>query len=213
MADDMSAKPDNIAGAVLAGGKSRRMGRDKLSLRLDGATLLQRAASVLLAAMDEVLVVTDSPERVAGHGALKGVRIVADLVPGIGPLGGIQAALRASSCAAVLAVASDMPRLDAGVIAKLAALWCDGEFDALVPLVDGHPEPLHAVYSRRCLPAIETQIARGKYAVRGIFQHVRVRWWTPCAADAASLLNVNTPDEWSAVTDEAGRAKACGGQE
>jgi len=183
------------------------MGCDKLSLRVDGVTLLERAAGVLREVFDDVLVVTNEAERAAG---LAGVRVMADIVPGIGPLGGIHAALAAAGGDGVFVVAADMPRLDAGVIGRQVARWPTVEADALVPRVDGRAEPLHAVYSNRCLPAIERQMALGEYGVRAIFEHIRVAWWTPDAADAACFANVNTPAEWSAMAGESRRAKRLG---
>ena len=192
------SEPELPAGIVVAGGASRRMGRDKSLLRLDGATLLERAVATLAEVFDEVLV--------AGGDAPGGARAVRDIFPGIGPLGGIHAGLEATDRAAAFVVACDMPLLDAGVIAKQIALWQETDADALVPVAGGRPEPLHAIYAARCLTAIEDQIGRGDHCVRTLFESVRVRFWEPDPSDARSFANVNTPEEWAAIT-RAGQAK------
>jgi len=197
----MTRTGKSVTGVILAGGRSTRMGRDKSRLRLDGETLVERAVGRLAPLFDEVLVVADSADRFddLGH-----ARIVGDLVPGVGPVGGIYTALKQACGSAVFVVACDMPRLDPGVISRQLGMWSEGDSDALVPVVGGRPEPLHAVYSKRCTPAIEEQIRRGEYRVRALFETVRVRFWEVGPGEARAFANVNTPDDWATIIGTGG---------
>ena len=197
--------PDLPAGIVLAGGASSRMGRDKSLLRLDGSTLLERAVATLSHVFEEVLVAGGREVRTANR---ERVRVVQDRFPCLGPLGGIHAALKETDRNAGFVAACDMPLLDPDVIAKQVALWRTVETDALVPLVNGRPEPLHAVYAKRCLPAIEEQIERGEYRVRALLNAVRVHFWEPGPAETRTFANVNTPEDWAEITSPGG-GKAC----
>jgi molybdopterin-guanine dinucleotide biosynthesis protein A len=187
-----------IAGVVLAGGMSRRMGTDKARLAVGRQTLLERTTGVLLELFDEVIVVADRADRFTG---LAGVRVVADLLPGAGPLGGIHAALNAIAAPAAFVVACDMPLLDASVVARQIVVWRDTDADALAPLLHGRPEPLHAVYATSCLPAIEDQIRRGDCRVHALFDAIRVCFWEPDPADARAFTNVNTPEDWAGLAE------------
>ena len=126
---------------ILAGGRSRRMGRDKADLQVGGQSLLVRTACVLSEVVDEILVVgRDSFSSALPHS----VRAVPDEVPGIGPLGGLLSGLRRTTYPYAVVVACDLPFLDAGVLRHLLTL-APG-YDAVVPFVGGHNQPLHAVY-------------------------------------------------------------------
>ncbi|MFO7899753.1 MAG: molybdenum cofactor guanylyltransferase, partial [Planctomycetota bacterium] len=201
VASPVTGRQSRIAGVVLAGGQSARMGRDKARLRLGEQTLLERTTGLLCKLFDEVLVVVDRADRI---GAARGARVVEDLVPRIGPLGGIYTALMTTERPAVFVVACDMPRLDARVISDQLRPWEPADADALVPLVEGRAEPLHAVYSRRCVPAIERRIEQRDYRVRAFFEAVRVRFWEPGPAAASSFANVNTPEDWAAIVESGG---------
>ena len=197
----MNDPPQTVAGIVLAGGKSTRMGRDKSLLPVGGTTLLGRTIRVLAGVFEEVLVVADRADR---FGALGNVGVVEDLVPDIGPLGGIYTGLKESAKPACFVVACDMPLLDPGVISRQLGIWPAAGADALVPVVNGWAEPLHSVYGKGCLPAIERQIEQKDHRVRAVFDLVRVHFWHPAPEDAGAFANVNTPDEWAQLVDTGG---------
>lgn len=149
------------AGLVLAGGASRRMGRDKATLEVDGERLVDRAVR-LLGAVTRLVVVVRGPVRRLGPVAPEGVRVVEIDDPGAGPLGAVVRGLDTLACpphalpadapAAILAVDQAAP--NAAVLRRLAERL--GRSPAVVPLVDGRPEPLHAVVrvgARTCLGA------------------------------------------------------------
>src|SRR5918994_5153663 len=201
-----ATNPDRapLSAAALAGGQSRRMGTDKALLPLvpGGQPMLGVVLERLSAVADDTFVVADDQAR---YSAL-GVRVVPDLSPQVGALGGIQAAIAWSAHEHCLAVACDMPFLSLPLLRRMADEPRD--YDVLVPLIPGESrqrddglvyQTLHAIYSKRCLPFIERRIAEGKKQVVSFFADVRVRTldvtditlWDP---DLRSFFNVNTPE-------------------
>jgi molybdenum cofactor guanylyltransferase len=193
-----------LSAAALAGGQSRRMGTDKALLPLvaGGEPMLGIVLQRLSAVADEVLVVANDGAKYAALGA----RVVPDLRPDVGALGGIQAAIASSEHDYCLVVACDMPFLSLPLLRRMADEPRD--YDVLVPLIPGESrqrsdglvfQTLHAIYSRDCLPFIEKRIAEGKKQVVGFFEDVRVRAldvaeiarWDP---DLRSFFNANTPE-------------------
>jgi molybdopterin-guanine dinucleotide biosynthesis protein A len=193
-------RPTDVTGVVLAGGQSRRMGRDKALLELSGETLLARAVRLLSAVTTELLVVG----RQALDGSPSSVRIVPDEQPGLGPLGGIATALRTMRTQHALVVACDMPLLQPALLRLLLSLAAQA--DAIVPRSAQGPEPLHAVYSAGCLPAVDACLRDGERAVSALLARVRTQYvepreWAPYDPDGLSFLNVNTPDDWLRIVE------------
>jgi molybdenum cofactor guanylyltransferase len=202
------ARHFDLSAAVLAGGRSSRMGTDKALLRVGGRTLLERVIEVLQTTSDEVHIIGDRPEY---HGF--GVKVVADLHPGTGPLGGIATAIATASCEQVLVVACDMPFLSADLIRAMAMVPRD--YDVLVPVTaaersqqgDGQTfEALHAIYSKSCLPAIQESLNRREYRAVGFFHKVRVKqleesWLRRFDPELRSLMNTNDAEELGNARD------------
>ena len=189
-----------ITAVILAGGQSRRLGRDKAVEPFAGEPLIRRVirrASEAVAAQHIVVVVAD-----AGRAAalpLDDDHLTAvDVFPDCGSLGGIYTGLYASSTEWSLVTACDMPFLSTHLLAHMAGLR-DG-VDAVVPIVDGRPEPTHALYARRCLPAIEKRLRAGQLKISGFFDDVSVRYvpendvklFDP---DLLSFFNINRPED------------------
>ena len=182
------------SGAILVGGKSRRMGMDKPALLLGGQPLIERVIDALAEVVDEVLLVGQE----AGRFARLGLPCVADLVPGGGPLAGIHTALAAARHPVCVVVACDMPFLQPALLAYLleqAPGW-----DAVVPRVDDHLEPLHAVYARSSLPTIERMLRKGERCPLDLYPRVRVRYVNSDEIAAftngwRSFINLNTPED------------------
>jgi molybdenum cofactor guanylyltransferase len=142
------------SGFVLAGGGSTRMGRDKALLPYRGTTLVEHMAQAVQAAAGSVALVGD-PMRYSSLG----YPVHPDKFSGCGPLGGIYTALSVSSAHWNLIVACDMPGVTADVLRVLLASaqeWSGSCVVAIGPT--GEPEPLCAVYHRRCLPALARAI-------------------------------------------------------
>lgn len=186
-------------GVVLAGGASRRMGRDKAALLLDGAPMLARVVGRLRAALPDVIVV-GPPERAA---LVPDTRIVPDAWPGRGPIGGIATALRVVATPYIFVTACDMPFLEPTFIRFLLTL-APG-YDAVVPQTERGTEQLHAVYARTCLPAALALLEAGDLAVAHLYATLRVRHaapaeWSAYDPTGLALTNINTPEDWARVS-------------
>lgn len=186
---------DTVTGAILAGGKSRRMGVDKALLPYRRGNLIEAIYSQIGALFAHVMVVGSMPER---YDFLP-CRKVTDIHRGFGALGGIHAALVNSETPLVFATACDMPYL----VDDLVRLLCSKgmESDVVVPEGDRGLEPLHAIYSKSALDAIERAIGRGERQVISIFPELKVTKITRAEVTLfdphfRSFVNVNTPEDY-----------------
>lgn len=167
------AETKDVTGIILAGGKSSRLGRDKAFEAIDRETLIERAVRQL-SELDELIVVTS--ERIASllDACRLRARIVKDVHTGQGPMGGLHAGLLAASSDYSLVVACDLPFLNQDLLRYMIGLRRG--YDLVVPRVSGMPEPLHAVYSKSCLPAIERRLSEGRPMVYSLLEGIRVRF-------------------------------------
>jgi molybdopterin-guanine dinucleotide biosynthesis protein A len=185
----------SFSGVILAGGKSRRMGRDKSHLILRGETLVARAVRLVGALTDDVILVTNAPEQFTGVGA----RLTGDVIPGGGALSGIHAGLTSARCAWALVVACDMPFLNLDLVRYMASLT-PGQ-SVVAPRWQGEIETLHTLYARDCLPVIEPMLRRGGGRIIDFYEQVKTRYVEPdeiARFDPGGLafFNVNSPDDW-----------------
>jgi molybdopterin-guanine dinucleotide biosynthesis protein A len=125
--------------------------------------------------------------------------MVADVIPDKGALGGIYSALYHSHSDYTLAIACDMPFLSPELLRYMASL-CTGEYDVIVPRLDGYPQGLHAFYSKACLAPIRRRLETDRLKVIGFYDSVRVRYLdepehSRLDPTGLSFHNVNTPDE------------------
>jgi molybdopterin-guanine dinucleotide biosynthesis protein A len=183
-----------LAGLVLAGGAATRMGGDKALIVFEGQALIVRVAERLARATDPVLVASGRPGRLGAIGFPE----VADLSPGCGPLGGLVAGLSASPHQLTAVVAVDMPHVSPGLLGFLASLHADE--DAVAPLGETGVEPLHAVYSRSALPAMQEALRQGQYGLRRLLSRLRVRHvaaeeWGHLEVDPRFAFNMNRPQD------------------
>ena len=179
---------------VLAGGRARRLGRDKLSEMVGGQTLLQRVIEHLGLLSEEILIVI-AQHRPCPALTASPVEVVTDLYPGGGALGGIYTGLVRARSLHSLVVAGDMPFLNPFLLRYLIQL--SPEFDVVVPRVEGRLEPLHAVYSKNCLIPIQRRIELGELKILGFLEQVRVRYVEEAEIDKLdpkrlSFFNINT---------------------
>ena len=182
---------------ILAGGRSRRLGRDKVREKVGSRSLLARVATAVMSIGSEVIVVT-ADETVNLPAVAPDVRIVSDLQPGTGPLGGIYTGLRASNTRSNLVVAADMPFLNQPLLRYMIGLAVD--VDVVVPRIGDMVESLHAVYRKSCVEPIERMLKQGELSVQRLFPLVKVRY---IAADEIarfdpqmmSFFNINTMED------------------
>lgn len=183
------------------------MGETKAALVIAGEPLLRRVTHRLQAAVSPVLVV-GPPELSLLE---PGVRILADLHPGIGPLAGLEAALSAITTEMAFVVACDMPCIEPELIRAMVEFASESPEADVVALARENPasgihdkdsiEYLHAVYRTSCLPVLSRQIAAECYALHQLFAELCVRIFPPKLAaqldpHGFSTLNANTPKEW-----------------
>lgn len=156
---------------VLCGGRSSRMGFDKAFIKAGGSTLIQRQVEALSGRFNKILLATNSPEK---YGARDRVETVTDGVPGLGPLGGLAAALAKSDARYNFVVACDMPFVSPDLAAYMVGSVKKG-FQAVVPFYGKEYQPLCAVYSRDCLGAINEALAGNRLKLVRLFSRLKVR--------------------------------------
>lgn len=196
---------------INAGGESRRMGRPKALLPVppDNLPLIAHVAQRLSRLpLNRLIVVANDPTLPEKAHLPAHAFFTSDAYPGTGTLGGIATGLQHAEGWAIV-VACDLPFVDAGVFALLARFAAEQDaqrdrWDAIVPVVGGYEEPLHALYHRRCLPAIEARLAQGQRRVISFMGDVRtcyVHEETLRSVDPElrSFINVNTPEEWQSA--------------
>ncbi|MCX7683573.1 MAG: molybdenum cofactor guanylyltransferase [Anaerolineae bacterium] len=184
-----------VSGLILAGGASRRMGRDKAFLELGGRALIELVIVQMATVCAEVLIVAGDVRPYLGLG----LPTVQDRFQGAGVLGGLHAGLEAASYELTIAVGCDMPFLNPALLEALIR-WSEG-FDVVLLRRGTEVEPLHATYRRTCLQPIEEAIQAGERRIISFFDRVRVRYLTPeevrpLDPELRSFFNVNTPEEW-----------------
>jgi molybdenum cofactor guanylyltransferase len=187
---------DGMAGFVLVGGNSSRMGRDKAQLPLHGRTLVEHIAGAVAEAAGSVTLI-GAPERYQSLG----FGMLPDSRPGAGPLGGICTALAATDAEWNLMVACDMPGISAPFLRRLLDAAQGSAADCLLPSGPGGlPEPLCAVYHSRCRETISQALDRGVRKVTAGLAGLNIAPWI--VPEAHWFRNVNTPDEWAAFLHE-----------
>ncbi|MBC8167279.1 MAG: molybdenum cofactor guanylyltransferase [Bryobacteraceae bacterium] len=185
-----------MAGFILVGGASSRMGTDKAALLLEGRTFVQRIAEELLAVTDSVTLIGKDSGKLQPN-----LPSAPDAYENWGALGGVHAALSASQSQWSLIVACDLPFVTAGLFARLAGLREDFEAVAAIQK-DGRPQPLAALYRNDpCLVRADQLIKSGERRPIALLQSVRTRW-TPFSEleqlpGAEHFFdNINTPQDY-----------------
>lgn len=190
--------PKNISCIVLAGGEGSRLKRDKIFETVGNRSLLERVVSVISSFNNDIIIVTSKGQsfpQLAGHPML---RIVTDIYPGRGVLGGLYTGLVTSNSLYNLIVASDMPFLNQALLRYMTKLVSG--FDAVIPRLGNMVEPLHAVYSKSCMPPMEWLLKQGNLKTSNILPLIRVRYVEAQEIDRfdlkhLSLFNVNTESD------------------
>jgi molybdopterin-guanine dinucleotide biosynthesis protein A len=193
---------ETVTAVVLAGGRGTRLGGvNKALLEIGGRRVIDRLLEAVrpIAIGPIVLVNNDGS---LNH--LAGTRVVGDVDPGAGALVGLYSGLRVVATPLAVALACDMPFVSTPLLRGLLAEA--PQWDAVVPLVGGQPEPLHAIYRQTCIPAIEAALGAGQKRLISFFEAVKVRYveeealraWDP---DLRSFLNVNRPDDLARATE------------
>lgn len=175
------------------------MGEDKALKSFLGRPLIHHVVDRLKTVANEIIVTTNRPQDYA----FLGLRLVSDLKPGRGALGGLYTAIASASHPQVAVIACDMPFASAKLIEAAGRIMDEEQVDVVIAKSDEGYEPLHAVYRREtCLPAIEAAINADQWKVIAWFPQAKVRVLTPgeverCDPDGLAFWNVNTPEEFA----------------
>ena len=185
----------SITGIILAGRKSTRIGANKPQLKIGKSHLIDRVLDTLSQFTSSILIVTTEDQIDLAKSATPSARMVKDIYPGKGPLGGIYTGLMHAETSYSLVVGCDMPFLNSGLIKYLI----DGasSFAAVVPKIGWMIQPLHAIYSKSCVPSIEALIREDQLQIIKLFNLVNTRYVTEKEIDQfdpdhLSFLNINT---------------------
>ena len=183
---------------ILAGGDSSRMGQDKAGLLLEGTTLLQRVTATMQGVFPKVIVSVRQPR------AEVALQQVCDTEADGGPLAGLVAGLAQVETTWMFAVACDMPFIQPAVITRMAELC--GEQQAVVPMIDGHPQPLFAFYAKQALPVMRDASVSGEKRVRAVLKQLDVRYVSEVELrdhdpQFRSFFDVDTPQDLKAAQE------------
>ena len=186
---------EDVAGAILVGGRSSRFGRDKVLLPFGNKPLFAHIYDILAPLVGEVFIV--------GHHRpefeIFGLRVVGDLGPDAGPLGGIYTALKSTKAPFVLAIGADMPFLTTSFLGKI--LQSAGNADAVIPRGSRGLEPLSAVYSGTCIEPMRASLARGNRRIVRALEGMNLL--TPEIALTVGgkdpFFNINFPEDYEGM--------------
>lgn len=192
-----------MTGIILAGGKSSRMGFNKAFIEIPrslhtppqykgSTTIIERTVRLFQEIFDEIIIVTNTPLEYEQFD----VRIATDLIKGAGSIGGVYTGIFHASSEQAFVSACDMPLLDKDAILKM--LEMAGEADVIVPFVNNQFHPLHAVYSKNCLKAVEKAIKSGDLRINNLLKNLHIKKVEDIFAKepaSLSVYNVNTKDE------------------
>lgn len=188
-----------ITAAVLAGGKSKRMGRDKLFIEVEGRRLLQRVLDILELIFDDIMIVVSATETGETLEKFNWVRhrIVQDLIPDKAAMGGLYTGLYYAASDRLFAVGGDMPFLSKNLIKYIVSR---DDYDIVIPRTSKGLHPLHAVYSKNCLPVARAMIEEGDLSISSLVRkmgryEVSEKEILQVDPDLISLINVNTSED------------------
>lgn len=192
---------DDLTVAIMAGGKSSRMGRNKSFVSLGGKPLVEHVLERVAPLSKHQLLITNAPD---SYAYLR-LPMVGDIYKDKGPLAGIFTAVFHATTPYTLIVATDMPWLNESLLRYQISL--KEEADVIIPRWDKFPEPLHAVYSKAVLPPIEQNLEADRLKVTRFFGQVSVRFVERAEIEqfdpnGRSFANINTPDQLQAAKEQ-----------
>ncbi|MBM4311375.1 MAG: molybdenum cofactor guanylyltransferase [Deltaproteobacteria bacterium] len=191
-----------VSGAVLAGGRSSRLGRNKALLPLNGTTVIEKVIDEVRACVSDLTLITNSPDEYT-HLCYP---CRPDMLPGGGPLSGIHAALTHCGTEYVLVVSCDIPLINRTFFERLLAALPGYD---IVIFKHRQFEPLCALYRRTCLPALEELIAHGDYRIIDLFPSLRVKVLRTDSAEP--FRSINTDADYESVMRAASAALEAAG--
>jgi molybdenum cofactor guanylyltransferase len=186
---------------VLAGGKSKRLGRNKVVEIIGQQSLIERVISVLSCFKSEIIVVKAKESVLPELIKYPEVKVVEDIFPGKGSLGGLYTGLVNSKTFSNLVVACDMPFVNPALLKYMFGLT--ESYDVVIPRINDTLEPLHAVYSRNCISPIEYLIEQDRLSILELYKMVSVKYIESAEVEKLdprhlSFFNINTESDLAA---------------
>jgi molybdopterin-guanine dinucleotide biosynthesis protein A len=183
-----------MTGVILAGGKSIRMGKNKAFIQVEGIPIIERIHNLFRELFREVIIVTNEKDLFSNFNS----KIYSDLIPGKGALGGLYTGIVVSSFYYSFCVACDMPFIKRSLVQHLIQNVANE--DVIVPRTKDGLQPLHAIYSKKCIGPIRKSIEEGKSKIIDIYDQVSVKIvdekeFLCFDPGRESFINVNTPEE------------------
>ncbi len=180
---------------VLCGGKSRRMGRDKAFITINGIFLIDRVIEELEKVSKNIILVVDKKEKYVQISKYEGVTILEDENKNVGPTEGMRIGLRNAKNKDAFVCACDMPFLDVKCVKELYG-YKDGKTDCVVPKLNDRIHPLHGFYNKNVLKILNAMVPNKIRKIRYIFDNVSTRFVDRfmCNMDL-SVTNINNPEE------------------
>tara|TARA_B100000902_G_C27312303_1_gene919119 strand:+ start:1859 stop:2455 length:597 start_codon:yes stop_codon:yes gene_type:complete len=190
----------SLAVAILAGGKSKRMGCDKTLLEIDGIPILKRIIDVAEGLSQECLIISNTPHK---HDSF-GWPILSDSYGNTGPLGGLYTALKSINSERLLLLACDMPYMRYDFLNYITTIYT--KKDAVVPF-DHLPQPLCSVYKTTLISTIDSLIKKQRLSMRYFLKQIDVLQvlpdqWSHLKADKKLFANINTPEDYATINDD-----------
>lgn len=192
-----NSRYNDVTGVLLAGGKSRRMGRDKARMELSGRPLFVNALKLLQGNFQTVIIAGNRPDL-----ARPGIPAIPDIYPG-SALGGLYTGLKAAKTEWIFVAPCDMPYPDQKILNHL--LERRRGFDAVVPRTPSGYEPVFALYHKKCLPQMEAMLRRNQFRIYDFYQQINMRFLDPPDLPSGwqrALLNINTPKDLAWIKEE-----------
>jgi molybdopterin-guanine dinucleotide biosynthesis protein A len=187
---------DRISGVVLAGGANKRFGgKIKSNIEINGETILSRILEIIIPLFSEIIIVTNTPDEFR---SISDCIITGDHFRDAGPVGGIHAAMKASSRESVFVIASDMPLINKEFIARQIRYYNENHFDIVTPRIGELSEPLHSIYRNSLLKDAEDFIINASSrALWEFFRKVNVGYLDleDSVSTREMFLNVNSPSD------------------
>ena len=183
---------------ILAGGKSQRLGYDKILETVGSRSLVEKVVNSVATLSDDIIIVTASERTMPELNHYPNLKVVYDMYPGKGPLNGIYTGLHASSNRCSIVVAADMPFLNTSLLRYMVE-QIDG-FDMVTPRVGDRVEPLHSVYTRDCMDTIMQMFEQNILGVHKLHTRVKTRYIgveeiTRYDPEKLSFFNINTEND------------------
>lgn len=185
---------DDVAGVILAGGRSSRLGWDKADIKISTASLLEKTAFLLEQLFEEIWVIGRKPD----HDLIRrGIKWHLDLIQDVGPVAGIYTALKVIDKEACLVVACDMPRLNLSVLKKLLQDREGRRADIIISrhAASGKLEPLVGIYRKGILSLMEKLLAKRKFKVSELFLDSHIWYVDFNPREAQAFMNINTAQD------------------